>query len=134
MLLAFLSVKTPGVFCRFITLCRACQRSSHIAYLGALVRQACIKSLGFTPVSLVRIFGPFMPINSRQKGWLRTPTALTKKISKETARAYSKAIQYYDKSDVSRGLDIVPELDRIIKGTMSDLISKLFRRLSMASQ
>ena len=59
---------------------------------------------------------------------------MTKKISKETARAYSKAIQYYDKSDVSRGLDIVPELDRIIKGTMSGLISKLFRRLSMASQ
>jgi len=59
MLLAFLLVKTPGVFCRFIMLCRACQRSSHIAYLGALVRQACIKSLGFTPVSLVRIFRAF---------------------------------------------------------------------------
>jgi|GEM_PF-6033567 len=75
-----------------------------------------------------------MPINPRQKEWLRIPAALTKKISKETARAYLQAIQYCDKSDVSRGLGIVPELDRRIKGTVSGLSSKLFRRLSMASE
>tara|TARA_B110000503_G_scaffold19327_1_gene28797 strand:- start:3890 stop:4348 length:459 start_codon:yes stop_codon:yes gene_type:complete len=93
-----------------------------------------------------------------------------KEISKETARAYLHAVQYYDKSDVafqyevptgttvtvlrrapkvwalpffanryfvtlepdvSRGLDIVLEVDRGIKGEMDGLNSELFGRLSI---
>jgi hypothetical protein len=93
-----------------------------------------------------------------------------KEISKETARAYLHAVQYYDKSDVafqrevpagtivtvlrpapkvwalpflanryfvtlepdvSRGLDIVIELDRGIKGEMNGLNPELFGRLSI---